>query len=82
MTIKEANEAIETAKRKAHAAARKLTMGAVGHTPIIQAARLDMLESLVIGLISRESQYPGSDELKALLEFRDYWEAIAEEIAK
>lgn len=82
MTIKEANEAIERSHRQLASRSVSLALRRLGHTPIIQAARLDMLESLVIGLISRESQYPGSDELKALLEFRDYWEAIAEEIAK
>jgi hypothetical protein len=82
VTVEEAIEALAAAKRKAHAAARKLTMGSINHTPIITAARLDMMETLLIGLISRESCYAGSHELKALLEYRDYWEALAEEIAK
>lgn len=82
MTIEEADEAVEAAKRKAHAAARKLTNDAVGHTPIISAARLDLIEGLLIGMLARESNYPGTHEVKALLEYRDYWETIAEEIAK
>jgi len=80
VTIEEAQEAVEAAKRKMHDAARKLTMGAIGHTPIITAARLDMIETMLIGLMAERSQHDGTFEMKVLLELRDYWEAITEEI--
>lgn len=83
MTIDDAKEAVEAAKRKAHAAARKLfPPGMTGMaSSIVDPARLRVLESLVIGMIATTSNYPGDMEMKALLELRDYWELVAEDIA-
>ncbi len=83
MTADEAREAVEKAKRKAHKAARRLfPPGMVGMTSsIIDPARLAVLESMVIGLMAERTQYVDADfEVNALLEYRDYWDAVAEEI--
>ncbi len=82
MTADEAREAVEKAKRKAHEAARRLfPPGMTGMTSsIVDPARLRILETMVIGLMAERSQHDGDFETKALLEMRDYWEAVEEEI--
>jgi hypothetical protein len=82
VTVEEAREAVEKAKRKAHEAARRMfPPGMTGMTSsIVQPARLQVLESMIIGLMAERSQHDGDFEMKALLEMRDYWEAVAEEI--
>lgn len=82
MTIEEAKEAVEAARRKAYEAARKLfPPGMTGlSSSIVDPARLSVLETLVIGFAAKNSPYPGTDEMKVLVEMRDYWELVAEEI--
>lgn len=83
MTIEEAQAEVEKARRQAHASARKLYAPAIGPTgPIVDAARLVVLEALIVGIIARESNYAGTPEIKVLMELRDYWETVAEEIEK
>jgi hypothetical protein len=69
------------AKRKAHAAARDLYSPGIGPTtPIVNAARLDVLEEILMGLLAGHSPYAGDLEDKKLLETRDYWELVADRI--
>lgn len=83
MTLEEAVESVEDAKLKAHAAARKLLPGMAGQTStIVNAARLHVIEMLLANLMAENSQLPETIEVRTALELRDYWECVAEEIAK
>lgn len=84
MTLEEAQESVEVARRKAHAAARKMfPPGMTGMTSsIVDGARLTMIETMLMGLMAERSAYEGDFGMKAILEYRDYWEAIATEIEK
>lgn len=82
MTKEEAREAAAKAERGAHAAAKAMfPPGMSGMTSsIVQPARLAVLEQLMMGLMAERSQHEGDFETKALLELRDYWDAVADEI--
>ncbi len=49
---------------------------------IVDGARLAMIETMLMGLMAERSAYEGDFGMKAILEYRDYWEAIATEIEK
>lgn len=84
MTFDEALAAVEEAKLKAHAAARKLLpAGPAGQTStIVNAARMIVMEALLAELNAQHSKYVESTLVKTVLELRDYWDCVAEEIAK
>lgn len=83
MTLEEIQKSLEDARRKAHTEARaKYGPNMTGPTsPIVNAARLHVIESTLATMLARESQYVGTEEEQAILELRDYWEAVAKEIA-
>jgi len=82
VTDDELGAAVDDAQNKAHAAARKhFPPGMTGQTSIIvNAARLDCIEALLITIIARESNYVGNSKQKTLQEMRDYWEMVTKAI--
>jgi NADH:ubiquinone oxidoreductase subunit H len=83
--MEEAIDAVEAAKRKAHAAARKFygpnMTGPTGG--MVDSARLVVIETMLAHLCAERSSYVGNQpNVVAALELRDYWEAVAEEVAK
>lgn len=83
MTLDDAVEAVEEAKLKAHAEARKLLPGMAGQTStIVNAVRLHVIEMMLASLMANNSQLPETIEVRTACELRDYWECVAEEIAK
>jgi hypothetical protein len=81
MTLDEVLEEVEVAKRKAHGAALRISAG-YKTSEIVDVARMRVLETMVAALMCERSQYQGTTAMKTALELRDYWEMIAEEIAK
>jgi len=84
VTDEEMKEAVVEARRKAHVAARCLFgPGMTGQTSVVvNATRLECVETLLIRMIATESEYNGTYEQKVLLEMRDYWELVATTIGE
>lgn len=85
MTMEDALDAVDEAKRKAHAAARKhYGPNMTGPTSgMVNEARLVVIETMLAGLMAERSTYVcNQPEVVVALEMRDYWEAVAEEVAK
>lgn len=87
VTFDEAMLAVDAAKRKAHAAAKKYYgPNMTGPTsPIVDAARLVVLETTLAAMMAERSTYAvtnSDNEVVVALEMRDYWEAVADEVAK
>lgn len=82
MTFDDAMKAVDDAMAKAHAEAKKFYGPKMtGPTsPIVDRARITVIETTLAGLMAERSAYLGESNVVAALELRDYWEAVAEEV--
>ena len=76
--LKALDEAKESAKR---AARRRFPPGMVGDVSSVLAdSRLRVIEARLATLAGQHSQYAGASDMKIILELRDYWEAVADDL--